>query len=54
MLHRAGILKVIVQCLLRDIDHTKFDSRICSHHNISEALKSYIAVKDQRNRYPLM
>ena len=54
MLRRADILKVAIQCLLRDIDHTKFDSRICLHYDIDEALKSYTAVKNQRNRYSLM
>ena len=54
MLRRADILKVTVQCLLRDINHTKSDSRICSHHDIDEVLKSHIAVKNQRNRYFLM
>ena len=49
MLRRAGILEVVVQCLLRDIDidHTEPDPRICSYHDIGEALKSH--TKDQRN-----
>ena len=46
MLRRAGILKITVQCLLRDINHTKFNSRICSHYDINEALKSYTAMKN--------
>ena len=54
MLRRVNILKVIIQCLLRDINHTKFNLRICLHYNISEALKSYTAVKNQRNRYSLI
>ena len=54
MLRRADILEIIVQCLLRDTDHTKSDSRICSHHGISEALENYTAMKDQRNRYSLI
>ena len=54
MLRRAGILEVIVQCLLRDIDHTELDLRICSHYGISEALENHIVVKDQRNRYSLV
>ena len=33
MLRRAGIVKVAIQYLLRDINHTKFNSRICSHYN---------------------
>ena len=41
MLRRAGILKITVQCLFRDIDHTKSNSRICFYYDIGEALRSY-------------
>ena len=46
MLLRVSILKIIIQCLLRDTNHTKSDSRIYSHYDIDEALKSHISVKD--------
>ena len=46
MLRRADILEVTIQCLLRNIDHTKSNSRIYSHYNINEVLKSYIAMKE--------
>ena len=54
MLRRAGILEIAVQCLLRDINHTKPDSRIYSHYDTDEALKSQISMKNQRNLYSLM
>ena len=46
MLLRAEILKVIIQCLIRDINYTKFNLRICSHYDINEASKSYTAMKN--------
>ena len=55
MLRRANILKIIIQCLLRDINHyMKFNLRICTHYDINEALRNYIAIKNQRNRYSLI
>ena len=52
MLRRANILKVTIQYLLRD--HTKFNSRIYSHYDTNEALKSRTAMKNQKNRYSIM
>ena len=54
MLRRASILKIIIQCLLRDINHTKSNSQIYLHYNINEVLKIYTAMKSQRNRYFLI
>ena len=54
MLRRVNILKIIIQYLLYNINYTKFDLRIYLHYNINEALKSYIAIKNQRNRYFLI
>ena len=46
MLRRADILKVIVQCLFRNINYTKLGLQICSHYNINDALKNYTAMKN--------
>ena len=46
MLRRVNILKIAIQCLLRDINHTKLNSRICSYYNTNEVLKNHILVKD--------